>query len=258
MDKNNIIPLFTSDYSMRGILTIDKAEEIKENSPVSIFSIAKKYSINPVFIIENTFTGFIKAYKYAKETDTQLIFGLKIVVVSDLNEKTAESCRNESKIIIFINNSQGYYDLIKIFSLAATDGKYYVPRIDWASLKKLWTENLSLAIPFYDSFLHVNSLTMGNCVPDFPAEPVFFMESHDLPFDGLICDSILQYCIPNKNEIIQTHSCYCYLNKDITALQTYRAILNRNALSKPQLDHFASEKFSFESFLELKGDSILC
>ena len=122
----------------------------------------------------------------------------------------------------------------------------------------MWTENLSLAIPFYDSFLHVNLLTLGNCVPDFPDKPVFFMEDHGLPFEGLINDAILQYCAINGNEIVQTHTCYYFLAKDVLSYNTYRCILNRSSLDKPQLDHFSSEEFSFESYLKLIGKKIEC
>lgn len=243
---NEIIPLFTSDYSFRSILTIDAADEIKDNAPVSIVSIAKKYFLNPVFVIENTMTGFLKTIKYFNDINTQFVFGLKLTVVSDITVKNDESLNHESKIVILLNNTQGYYDLIKIYSIAATEGKYYIPRIDWKTLKKLWSKNLSLAIPMYDSFLHVNLLKMGAIVPDFPDDPIFFVENHNLPIDALIQEAIKGF---NINKVMQTHSCYYFKNEDIKAYCAYRCILNRSTFHKPQLESFGSRDFSFESYL---------
>lgn len=255
--KSSILPLFTTDYSVgKSILTVEKAEDINEREPISITSIAKKYNLSPVFLIESTMTGFIKAFKHFDEINTHYVFGLRLVVVPSMKNKSEESFLNESKIVVLLNNSDGYSDLVKIFSAAATEGKYYVPRIDWVTLKKLWSKNLSLAIPMYDSFLANNLLTWNTCIPDFPEEPVFFMEDHGLPFDGMISDAILKYCKANGNEIIHTHSIFYYKNADVLPYQVYRCIDNRSTYAKPNLQYFSSDRFSFESYLDLVGGKL--
>lgn len=250
MNNNKIIPLFSSDYSGRSILTISKEVEIKDNTPVSLLAIAQKHGLTPVWIIENNLTGFIKTQKYFSEKKIPFIFGLKIIVVPDLYKREPETLRDESKVIIFLKNSSGYEDLIKIYSLAATWGKYYKPRTDWNNLKKMWTPNLFLVVPFYDSFLHQNLLKGAQVVPDFVEPPIFFIENHQLPFDCLIQESVEKFCALNSFITLNTHSVYYYKKDDYDAYLTYRAILNRSTLAKPELDHFGSDMFSFESYLE--------
>jgi len=46
--------------------------------------------------------------------------------------------------------------------------------------------------------------------------------------------------------------------EDVEALQTYKILCNRNfgraaTLSSPNLNHFGSQEFCFESYLEKKG-----
>jgi len=55
-----------------------------------------------------------------------------------------------------------------------TDGFYYEGRIDWKTLKKHWNEdNLTLCVPFYDSYIFNNLLTGKVCYPDiFTTEEV--------------------------------------------------------------------------------------
>ena len=252
--------MFTSDYSIgKSILPInpyDAKSPISDKAPVSISAIAKEYSINPTFLVEKDFSGFAQTYNIFSAINTQFVFGLKLVTVRDINEKNESSFPSESDIVIFISNSDGYKDCIKIYSKAATEGKYYVPRISWDILCKMWTENLTLAIPFYDGFIHKNLMSMGQCVPRFPAKPIFFQEEHGLPFDCLLSEALESYCKANSFIIQKTHSIFYYKNSDIKAYQTFRCINSRNILNKPNMEFFGSDQFSFESYLQKIGQKL--
>lgn len=269
---NNCVPLFTSHYSIgKSILTLDSPDELsksdpemvdnygfKENYPVSIFSIAKKHDLKEIYLVETNFSGFITAYKTATKLGISLRFGIKLIVCNDITDKTNESLNTESKIIVWMLNSDGYADLLKLYSFAATDGFYYVPRIDWKSLHKFLTSNLYLTIPFYDNFLFQNLLTMSVCVPELRnIQPVFFLENHALPFDSLAQHKITEYAAANHCDIQLAHSIYYYKNADVLPYQVYRIITRRGYergdIFVPNLDHFGSDQFSFESYLTQYG-----
>ena len=254
-----MIPLFTSHYSIsRAIITLDEATEIKDNSPVSIFSIAEKYNIDPIFVVDNNFSGFIEAYENSRKIKKQLVFGLKLVVCDDIEKKDEESFITESKVIVFLKNSAAYSDAVKIYSKAATDGFYYIPRIDWKRLNELWTDNLLLAVPFYDSFLYNNTLTYKcSIVPKFEKmRPVFFTSETGLPFDGLVRDVVKQYTADNGYELLESHNINYFKDSDIEAYQVFRCIGRRSNLQKPQLNAFSSCGFSFESYLKKVGKNL--
>ena len=46
----------------------------------------------------------------------------------DRNDKTQKD--NGSKVVLLAKNKEGYQNLIKLASIAYTEGMYYVPRID--------------------------------------------------------------------------------------------------------------------------------
>lgn len=254
---SDIIPLFTTDYSVgKSILTVSDADEIKDNAPVSITLIAQKYAINPMFVIENNMTGFFKTYKQFAKIGSQFVFGLKLVMVNDMSVKNSDSLEGESRAIILMKDSAGITNLNKIYSRAATEGRYYVPRADWKLLKEFWCDSFVLAMPYYRSFIATNLLYNAQCVPDFPAEPVFFRESHNLPFEDLIDDALLNYCAKNGNKILRAHSIYYFKTEDIHAFQTYKCITNRSSLAVPNSNHFFSESFSFETYLNSIGRTL--
>lgn len=249
----SIIPLFKSHYSVgKSILTLEKAAEITDSSPVSIFSIAKKHDLKEITLVEDSISGFIQAYSYAKDMGIKLIFGLRVTITEDINDKSEASLKKESKIIIFPKNNLGYKKLIKLSTIASSTGFYYVPRLDYATLKESFDDNLMIAIPFYDSFLFNNSLYGHLCVPDFSFfKPVFFIEENSLPFDNIILDKVNSYA-KDKYEIINTQSVFYYEREDFLAYLTFRCINNRTTLNKPNLEHMSSDTFCFESYLNSK------
>jgi DNA polymerase-3 subunit alpha len=166
-----------------------------------------------------------------------------------MNDKTDESRNKNSKIILFFKNKKGYESLTKLFSTAAKDGFYYEPRLDYSILKQNWSDNLILAIPFYDSFIFNNTLKNSICVPQFDfTKPVIFIENNDLPFDLIIKDKMLSFAKENKLEIFNTKSIYYNSRKDFKTYLTFRCINNRSVLNKPEIEHMSSNEFCFESW----------
>lgn len=250
-DNKDILPIFTSHFSLGlATLTLEKPEEIDDNKPISIFSIAKKYKLSDIYLVENNFSGFIEAYKNSKDNKINLRFGLSLVICNDLNDKSEPSFKTESKIIIWMKNSEAYKDLIRISSKASTDGFYYVPRLDWKTLKEMWTNNLFLSIPSYSSFLHNNLLKGYECVPDFGnIKPNIFISKMNLPFDFLIEKSHRKYAENNNLDIIECHPVRFYSSKQLDSYICFKTIHNRSTMSKPQFDNFASRDFCWESYL---------
>jgi hypothetical protein len=98
-------------------------------------------------------------------------------------------------------------------------------------------------------------MKFGNCTPDFSfTKPIFLLENNSLPFDLPLRSRIMRYAAENKCETENAKSIYYKNKKDVSALQTYKCITGRTfgnkTLSKPNLDHFGSNEFCFESWKE--------
>lgn len=240
------IPVFTSSYSIsKSILTLDKSVEITDHSPISIFSIAKKHKLNKIFLAEDNMCGFYEAYSNSKSYNIQLCFGLNINVVNNL-----ESEDGGSVVTIWIKNSNGYEDLLKINSFANKEGyKHPVPRVDWKTLNLLYTKNLVVTIPFYSGFLFQNLTNLdSNNIPVFDSfDPIFFVNSQGLPWDEELSDITIKYAQENKYKYFNSHQIYYYTDSDVEALQVLRCLNQRSSFEKPELSHFVSDKFSFTS-----------
>lgn len=251
----NILPLFKSEYSVgKSILTLDKTEEpINEKKAISIGTICKVNNLQVLYLVEDSLSGFLKSYKMCDELGIELRFGLRLSVVQDGTDKSEESYKNSSKIVIFLKNTAAYKDILKIHNQASTDFFYYEKRTDWKNLRNKWSDNLELIHPFFDGFIHKNTLTFAKCLPDDSfTTPVFFdeSESHDLPFSPLIKKSLDNF-IKNDNrncEVVKGHSIYYYSSRQFKAYSVFRAVNNRGTLAKMNIDGFSSDSFGFEKW----------
>lgn len=247
-----MLPIFRSNYSLTSVLTLDPYVEKasrEENRPDSIIDIAKDYELENVFIVDNTLTGLVEAYENTNKANLNLRFGYRLNICQDINNKTKESEITESKFIIFATKNS-FNDLIKLHNISSTDGIYEgFPRLDFKTLKEYWSKNLSLAIPFYDSYVYYNLLYGRQCVPELDfTEPAYFIENNGLPFDDLLNNHIQETI--KDHEIISSKTIYYRDRKDFKAYMTYRCILNRTTFQKPELRHFGSQEFCMEAWKE--------
>ena len=247
---SEVVPLFKSHYSLgRSILTLNNVGSALENGPDSIMDICVQNGLDRVTLLDDNMSGFLEAYLNSKETGLDLTFGLRLRILDDCEDKSADSLTKTCKYIIFAKNRQGYKRLIKIYSHAAKVGFYYFPRIDFKSLKKYWSnDDLKFCVPFYDSFVFRNCLEYSSCVPELDyVEPTFFLEDNDLPFDKLVTERVKKFC-GDKYPTQKVKSIFYKEQKDFKAYLTFRCINNRTTLDKPNFDHMCSDKFSFESW----------
>lgn len=242
-------PVFTSTYSIgRSILTIN--DDSSDNGPDSIISICLEQGIKDLILVEDNLTSFIKAFNTCKKNDIDLFYGLRLTFCNDM---TSEDEDSNHQNIIFANNDEGCKLLNKIYSCAFTESN---GRIDYDRFKDFWnSKHLTFVVPFYDSFIYQNNFNGKNCIPNLNGiKAKFWVEDNLLPFDYLLKKKVVEYA-NGKTSLVK--SIYYKKKEDVEALQTYRILTRRTfgrqaTLSNPNLSHFGSDEFCFESYLESK------
>ena len=239
-----MLPVFKSTYSIgKSILNIEK-----------ILELYKSQENNFLLLVEDSMTGFVKCHNLCKELDIHLVFGLRLTCYNDVQE---DDCNSDHKIVILAKNDNGCKLLNKIYSFKELEGN---SKVDFSYLNSIWEQdNLGLVIPFYHSFIYKNKFYLKNCVPDFTnINPSFWVENNNLPFDKILNKYVDEYC-KDKHHIEKVKTILYENKNDVEALQTYKIICGRkfgrpSTLSCPNLDHFGSDEFCFESYTELADD----
>ena len=103
--------------------------------PKEYIDLAKSQGSPAVAITDNGVTyGLVEFYKLAKKNGIKPILGMETYVAP--HGHTLKNPENRSSsIVLLAENNTGYYNLLKLASLAALDGFYYRPRVDDELLK---------------------------------------------------------------------------------------------------------------------------
>jgi DNA polymerase III alpha subunit len=248
-----MLALFKSHYSIgKSILTLNHPDKSKSGGPDSIFSIAKNQQ--EIILVEDSLIGFLQAQKTAESLNKKLIFGLRISC-SHEESHTDSSCIH--KIIIFAKNDQGCKKLNSIYSHAFCNNAGV---LDLNYLKNHWcNDSLFLCVPFYDSFIFMNTMYFCSCIPDFNfCAPTFFIENNFLPFDQRIESKVKEYCVQFNFNTELVKSIYYNKISDFSAYQTYKCICapkrgKQRTLDVPNIDHLSSPEFCYESYLKYES-----
>ena len=259
--------MFKSHYSIgKSILTLADPHKAKEGGPDSILKIALDNGLKEIVLVEDSLIGFSEAYKRCESHGIKLVFGLRLSMRNEYDEQKSlfknDNSENdnsdentENKVIIFAKNNEGCKFLNKIYSKAFTESEGY---LTYSILNNMWEPaNLKLAIPFYDSFIHTNHFKNDTtAIPNIKKmQPTFFIESNGLAFDHLLKHEVEKHTTKNKYPTQKVKSIFYKNKKDVEALMAYKIICNRSfgkarSLSRPELSHFCSDSFSFESWKE--------
>jgi len=97
-----------------------------------------------------------------------------------------------------------------------------------------------------------NLFYFKNCIYEKVSDQEYYtIEDNNLPFDNMLLNNISKLGLPT----IKTKTILYKNKEDVEAYQVYRMSCNRSfgksrSLSSPSLDHFSSDEFCWESYME--------
>jgi DNA polymerase III alpha subunit len=242
-----MIPLFKSHFSIgKSILTLAEPEKQKKDGPDSILSLALDNGLKELYLVEDSLTGFLTAFKICQKYDLSLRFGLRISICNDY--QSIES--SKSKLVLFALNDQGFKDINKIYTFAHTKNDGLISNDD---LTSRLNPNIFVCVPFYDSYVWNNYHYFNNCTPFFldSIDHAYLAENNKLPFDDIISKVIKS----KGKQVIEAKSIYYKNREDYEAWITYKIACSgtmgrSRTLSAPDLSDCGSKEFSFQSWKE--------
>jgi len=130
MEHSNFVHLHVhSQYSL-----LDGTIRFEE-----VFDLAKKYRMDAVALTDHgNMFGVIEFYQGAIKRGIKPILGCEVYVSpgSRFEKKNVEGSEGSYHLTLLVKNRTGYFNLIKLISLAYLEGFYYKPRVDKEILSK--------------------------------------------------------------------------------------------------------------------------
>jgi DNA polymerase-3 subunit alpha len=147
------------------------------------------------------------------------IIGCEFNVCRNLRDKSTKD--NGYQIVLLAKNKNGYQNLIKLASIAYTEGMYYVPRIDKNAIESYKDDLIVLSGNLYGE---ISSLILN--VGEIQAEESliwwknlfgsdFYLEimRHQIEVEERVNETLIQFSRKNSVKLVATNNIY-YLNKE--------------------------------------------
>jgi hypothetical protein len=229
-----MIPLFVSDYSIgKSILKIPK-----------IIELAKTVDLLEAYLVEDSMIGFLDSFKKFKDAGINLRFGVRLNMCNDVTDEDRAS--SSYKIILFALDDDGVKLLYKVFFEHEKNGGF----LDLNYLSGQDLKSILVMHPFYDSYIYNNLMYFKNCIYSLSPELEYYSrEDNGLPFDKMVANKL------PKDKVVDTKTIFYEGRGDVEAYQVYRMACSRafgfkQCLSRPNIEHFGSREFCFQSYLE--------
>ena len=224
-----------------------------------VFDLAKRYRMGAVALTDHgSMFGVIEFYQMAIKHGIKPIVGCEIYVSpgSRLEKKAVEGSDGSYHLTLLVQNRTGYFNLIKLASLAQLEGFYYKPRVDKELLAK-YNEGLIALSGCLKGEISVHAgrgemkkaLQSAEEYAKIFDQRRFFIEIQNNGVENqlLLNNRLLEIGHQLSLPIVATNDCHYLQRKDTQAHEVLLCIQTGKTLQDSNRMKFPSEEFYFKS-----------
>jgi len=254
MEHSDFIHLHVhSQYSL-----LDGAVRFEE-----AFELAKKYGMDALALTDHgNMFGAVEFYQMAIRHGIKPIVGCEIYVSpgSRFERKTGEGGDGNYHLTLLVKNETGYFNLIKLVTLAYFEGFYYKPRVDKELLSKYNEGLIALSGCMKGEIAtHANRGEMKKALQSAEeyrrifSDGRFFIEiqnngvENQLQVNERLLEVGHRFCLP----AVATNDCHYLHRKDAKAQEVLLCIQTGKTLQDSDRMKFSSDEFYFKSPREM-------
>jgi len=229
-----------------------------------LFALAKQYKMPAIALTDHgNMFGAIEFYRKAIKNGIKPIIGCEMYVApkSRLEKKTGDATEGFYHITLLARNKTGYYNLIRLVSLAHLEGFYYKPRID-KDLLRQYNEGL-IAL---SGCLKGEIATLLDKGDEHEAEKVaidysaifdrdrFFLEVMENGVENQRVVNEKLYAMADKLSLplVATNDCHYLRREDARAHEVLLCIQTGKTINDTDRMRFSTDQFYFRSPEEMK------
>ncbi|NLF45533.1 MAG: DNA polymerase III subunit alpha [Syntrophomonadaceae bacterium] len=205
--------------------------------------------------------GIIDFYRSAKKQGIKPIIGCEVYIAPRSRfDKQPRIDDDLAHLILLAKNEQGYQNLIKIVSLAFTEGFYYKPRVDKELLEKyhqgLIVMSSCLAGEIPQQLLAGNyssAVETARYYDDLLGRGNFYLElqDHGLPEDKTVCQLLCQISDETGIPVVAANDAHYIKQSDAAVHDVLLCIQTGTVVSDEQRMRFTGNEFYLKSAEEM-------
>ena len=229
---------------------LDGASKIKD-----LVSRVKELGMDAIAITDHgVMYGVVDFYQECTKQGVKPIIGCEVYTVNgDMHDKQSSE---RFHLILLAENETGYHNLMKIVSLAQTEGFYAKPRVDKETLRKYHDGIICLSACMVGELPRLivakNMEGARKCVREhieiFGKENYFLeMQNHFLPEDKTINDGLQQLAKEFDLKIVCTNDLHYVRREDAAAQDVLLCIQTVTTVDDPNRMRFPNDEFYLKS-----------
>ncbi len=227
------------------------------------FELAKKYRMAALALTDHgNMFGVIEFYQAAIRHGIKPIVGCEVYVApgSRFEKKVVREAEGAYHLTLLVKNRIGYFNLIKLISLAYLEGFYYKPRVDKEILSKYHEGLIALSgCPKGEIAVHAGRGEMKKAVRSAEEyarifdQRRFFVEIQDNGVENqhLVNDRLLEIAKQLLLPVVATNDCHYLHRTDAKAHEVLLCIQTGKTLSDSDRMKFSSDEFYLKSAEEM-------
>jgi DNA polymerase III subunit alpha len=204
--------------------------------------------------------GAVKFYNAALKRGVKPIIGCEVYVASTNRFDRSPDSERPNHLVLLCENERGYRNLVKLASMAYTEGYYYKPRIDKDVLARHSDGLIGLSACLRGEV--AAALTAGRYesarqsaydLQDIFGKGSFHIEIQDqgVPEEQRINPEIVRLARETGIPLVATNDCHYLTQADARAQEVLMCIQTGKTLSDTSRMKFASDQFYFKSYDEM-------
>jgi len=250
MEQSDFVHLHVhSQYSL-----LDGALRFEE-----VFSLAKKYHMGAVALTDHgNMFGAVEFYQKAIQHGIKPIVGCEVYVApgNRLEKKTGEREGGNYHLTLLVKNETGYFNLLKLVSLAHLEGFYYKPRVDKELLNRYQDGLIALSGCLKGEVaVHAAKGEMKRAIQtaeDYrkifgPGRFYIEIQNNGVEHQLLLNQRLIEIGQGLSIPLVATNDCHYLQKQDAKAHEVLLCIQTGKTLQEPQRLRFPSEEFYFKS-----------
>jgi DNA polymerase III subunit alpha len=204
--------------------------------------------------------GAVKFYNAALKRGVKPIIGCEVYVASTNRFDRSPDSERPNHLVLLCENERGYRNLVKLASMAYTEGYYYKPRIDKDVLARHADGLVGLSACLRGEV--AAALTAGRYesarqsaydLRDIFGKANFYIEIQDqgVPEEQRINPELARLARETGIPLVATNDCHYLTQADARAQEVLMCIQTGKTLSDAGRMKFASDQFYFKSYDEM-------
>jgi DNA polymerase III subunit alpha len=204
--------------------------------------------------------GAIKFYDAALKRGVKPIIGCEVYVASTSRFDRSPDSDRPNHLVLLCESERGYRNLVKLASLAYTEGYYYKPRIDKDALARHADGLIGLSACLRGEIAaaltadrYETARQSAYDLRDIFGKGSFYIEIQDqgVPEEQRINPSLARLARETGIPLVATNDCHYLTQFDARAQEVLMCIQTGKTLSDASRMKFASDQFYFKSYEEM-------